>query len=147
IAIIAARSVCLCRVRTHARRGVTRARVMTLIRGRTHYQVGTRAYARLTRITLRTRIAVTTCTAITLGRVRACPGRGVTRARVMALIRGRTHHPVGARAGATLPGVPLRTRITIVTAHSVRLGRVRTHARRGVTRPWIMTLILSRTHH
>src|SRR5206468_2312414 len=92
-----------------ARFGITgRARIVA------HDRIAARAGSALATVGLRAGVVVVACRAVALGGVRALACSRVAGARVVALIAGRTHHRIGARANAAVAGVGLRTRVAVV---------------------------------
>jgi hypothetical protein len=97
---------------------------MTLIRRRTDNWVIAFASSALTHVALRTCVSIITDRILRLRGIRTYPGRRVTRARVMTLIRRTAHHGVTPRARTTLTTIRLRTRIAITARRAIRLIRM-----------------------
>jgi hypothetical protein len=60
----------------------------------------------------------------------------------MTLILRRTHHRIISLTRSALTRIRLRTFIRVITYRVIRLRRVGTNSRHGITGPGIMTLIL-----
>src|SRR5207253_2823694 len=95
IAVVARGAIRFRRIRTNTGTRVARACVVTLI-ARSTRDRRPAASSVGTDIILRARIAVVTRAAVCLGGVRACPGRWITGAGIVALIARSTRHWIGA---------------------------------------------------
>ncbi len=141
IAVIAGRAVRLGRIVTHARRRIARAHVVACI----HRCAGdghcARARTGLARIALRTSVAVVAHRAVHLDGIVTHARRRVARARIVTLIRRRTHHGVCPGTRTRLARIALRTSVVVVARRTVHLGRIVAHARHGITRARVVTLI------
>src|SRR5206468_392822 len=115
-----------------ARRGIAGARRVTLVGGRAHDRVRARAGTGLAGVGLRAVIAVVAGCAVGLGGIAAGARRGVAGAGRVALVGGRAHDWIRARAGAGLTGVRYTALFRSVTGCAVGLGGVAAGARRGV---------------
>src|SRR5439155_477369 len=129
------------RIRTLPRRGIARPRRVTLIRPATRHRIPARTHALLTRVVLRTRVAIVTRCPVRRHRILTLPRRAIARPLLPSSTRLGSRHRIPARTHAGLTRVGLRTRVAVVTRRPVRRDRIRTLARRGVTRPGRMTLI------
>ena len=147
IAIIACRSISLCRIRTRTCRRIAGTCVVTLIARTADHRIAAGTHACLTRVSLRTGIPVATRSAICLYGIRARAGCRVARPRVVTLIARATCHGVGTHAGARLTAITLRTGIAVIARRAVRLRRVRAHPGCRVARPSVVTLIARCTCH
>ena len=124
IRIIAGCAVGFRWIRALARGRITNSRFMTLIRCRTGHRIASSALPTLTSIRLRAFIGIIAACIVRFGGIRALPGRRITYARIMTLIRRRTGHHIATRTRAALAFVRLCTRIRIIAACVIRFGGI-----------------------
>src|SRR5439155_5162982 len=102
VAVVAGRAVHRRRVGALARGGITGARHVALVGGRAHDGVAAHADAALTRVGPGAGVAVVAGRAVHRRRVGALARGGITGPRHVALVGGRAHDGVAARADAAL---------------------------------------------
>src|SRR5438876_731087 len=142
VAVVACAAVGARGIGADAARGVAGSGVVTLVERRADDGVPARARTCLAGVRARARAVVVAGRAVRLGRVRACAGRRVARADVVALVLGGAGDGVRAGAGAGLARVGPRARAVVVARRAVRLGRVRARAGRRVARADVVALVL-----
>src|SRR5437667_112477 len=142
VAVVACAAVGARGIGADAARGVAGPGVVTLIRRRADDGVPARARTCLAGVRARARAVVVAGRAVRLGRVRARAGRRVARADVVALVLGGAGDGIRAGARAGLAGIGTGAGAGGVARRAVRLGGVRTRARRRGARADVVALVL-----
>ena len=147
IAVTAKRSIRFIWIGTHARHRTTNAHVVALIQCGTNNGHCTRASACDARIHLRAAIVVSAYRTVRLVRIRAHTRHRIARARNMALIQRCARHRVRPSARSCQTRIRLRTPIRVITRRTIRLVRIRAHARHRITRARNVALVQRGTRH